>query len=388
MLSSADDLQIVGEADDGVRRGRRRPGAPARRRADGHPHARDGRHHRDGRAVPARPAPQVIVLTTYQADEQVISALRAGAAGFLLKHTPPAEFVRAVRLVASGEAMLSPSVTRTLLSHFADTRARTAAGPLRDASPCSPIASATSPSPSASGAPNAEIAAGLFMSEATVKTHVSRLLTKLDVTNRVHIAIVVHDAEHAWKRERSHGNVCTLITRLFCPSRSATSHSASAGLLLASQIAAVLDIPPVEIDVLCRGRSWTPRPSFAEMRRLPPSAHRGSPQHRLVPLLDDAHLPQQEGERQASSGTTDRHQAEPCLPSTGAGLSPSPGAIQGIGAPGRDRTCDRRIRSVTDRVDSGLLPAALLAVDQPGAARVALIGAGSCHVSCHARPDH
>jgi DNA-binding NarL/FixJ family response regulator len=197
MLSSADDLEIVGEAEDGVR-------AVAAVRE----HLPDvvlmdiRMPEMDGITATAAlcrldPAPQVIVLTTYQADEQVLSALRAGAAGFLLKHTPPADIVRAVRLVASGEAMLSPSVTRTLLSHFADPRAsdrrRAAARRLalltereRD------IALAV-----ASGAPNAEIAAGLFMSEATVKAHVSRLFTKLDVTNRVQIAIVVHDAEHA-----------------------------------------------------------------------------------------------------------------------------------------------------------------------------------------------
>jgi DNA-binding NarL/FixJ family response regulator len=67
--------------------------------------------------------PQVIVLTTFQADEQVMSALRAGASGFLVKDTPPAEIINAVRLVASGEAIISPSVTRTLLSHVGDGQA-------------------------------------------------------------------------------------------------------------------------------------------------------------------------------------------------------------------------------------------------------------------------
>jgi DNA-binding NarL/FixJ family response regulator len=138
--------------------------------------------------------PQVIVLTTFQADEQVLSALRVGASGFLLKDTPPAEIVNAVRLVAAGDAMLSPSVTRTLLSHFGDTEAterrRAAAQRLATLTDRErEVALAVG-----SGASNAEVAASLFMSEATVKAHVSRLFTKLDVTNRVHIAIVVHDA--------------------------------------------------------------------------------------------------------------------------------------------------------------------------------------------------
>jgi DNA-binding NarL/FixJ family response regulator len=141
--------------------------------------------------------PQVIVLTTFQADEQVMSALRAGASGFLVKDTPPAEIINAVRLVASGEAIISPSVTRTLLSHFGDGQAsdrrRAAAQRLATLTERErEVAAAIG-----SGASNAEVATSLFMSEATVKAHVSRLFTKLDVANRVQIAIVVHDADQS-----------------------------------------------------------------------------------------------------------------------------------------------------------------------------------------------
>ena len=139
--------------------------------------------------------PNVIVLTTFQADEHVISALRAGADGFLLKDTAPTEIINAVLLVAAGEAMLSPSVTRTLLAHLGNDemtdRRRLAAQRLTSLTDRErEVASAVG-----SGASNSEIAASLFMSEATVKAHVSRLLTKLEVTNRVHVAILVHDAQ-------------------------------------------------------------------------------------------------------------------------------------------------------------------------------------------------
>jgi len=143
----------------------------------------------------ARPsAPQVIVLTTFHADDYVLRALRAGAGGFLLKDTPPAEILAAIRLVHAGDAMLSPSVTRTLLGTLAEGGSgdrRSAA--LRRLEALTEREREVAVAVGA-GASNAEIAGQLFMSEATVKAHVSRLLTKLGAANRVQVAIVVHDA--------------------------------------------------------------------------------------------------------------------------------------------------------------------------------------------------
>jgi DNA-binding NarL/FixJ family response regulator len=194
ILSSADDLEVVGEADDGAR------AAAAVREHRPDVVLMDIRMpEMDGITATAAlrrldPPPQVIVLTTYQANDQVMSALRAGASGFLVKDTPPADIINAVRLVASGDAIISPSVTRTLLSHFGDAemtdRRRAAAQRLTTLTDRErEVATAIG-----TGASNAEVAAALFMSEATVKAHVSRLFTKLGVTNRVQIAILVHDA--------------------------------------------------------------------------------------------------------------------------------------------------------------------------------------------------
>ncbi len=196
ILSSAVDLTVVGEVDDGsaavaaVRQHRPDVVLMDIRMA-----------HTDGITATAAlrrldPAPQVIVLTTFQADAQVLAALRAGASGFLEKDTPPADIISAVRLVAAGEAIVSPSVTRTLLSHFGNTetseRQRAAAEGLTQLTDRErEVATAL-----AAGASNADIADALYMSEATVKAHVSRLLSKLQVSNRVQIAILVHDADH------------------------------------------------------------------------------------------------------------------------------------------------------------------------------------------------
>jgi DNA-binding NarL/FixJ family response regulator len=197
ILSSAEDLKVVGEADDGARA----VAAVRQHRPD--IVLMDIRMPQmDGITATAalrrlEAPPQVIVLTTYQADEQVMSALRAGASGFLVKDTPPTEIINAVRVVASGEAMLSPSVTRTLLAHFGDAdasdRRRAAAQRLATLTDRErEVAIAIG-----SGASNAEVAAALFMSEATVKAQVSRLFTKLDAANRVQIAITVHDAHQS-----------------------------------------------------------------------------------------------------------------------------------------------------------------------------------------------
>ena len=197
ILSSAEDLEVVGEADDGARAvAAVREHRPDVVLMDIRMAEMDGITATTALRRLDNP-PQVIVLTTFQANEQVMSALRAGASGFLVKDTPPTEIISAVRLVASGDAIISPSVTRTLLSHFGDTQAseRRLAAAQRLATLTDrerEVAAAIG-----AGASNAEVAAALFMSEATVKAHVSRLFTKLDVTNRVQIAIVVHDADQS-----------------------------------------------------------------------------------------------------------------------------------------------------------------------------------------------
>ncbi|WP_262281633.1 response regulator transcription factor [Micromonospora sp. MA102] len=198
ILGGMPDVRVVGEATDGAEV----PAAVAAYAPD--VVLMDIRMPRvDGlaatEALRAAPdPPEVLVLTTFDADEQVLRALRAGASGFLLKDTPPAEIVAAVRRVAAGEATLSPAVTRKLIAHVtapvparsADDRRERALRRLDDLTERErEVAVALG-----RGRSNAEISAELFMSVATVKAYVSRLLTKLDLNNRVQVALLVQDA--------------------------------------------------------------------------------------------------------------------------------------------------------------------------------------------------
>ncbi|MEU5944063.1 response regulator transcription factor [Micromonospora sp. NPDC047465] len=137
---------------------------------------------------------KVVMLTTFDRDEYVHRALRAGAVGFLLKDTPPRELAAAVRTVAAGNAMLAPTVTRRLIDSFAER------GPARRDAARQRLDHLTDRELEivrevGRGLGNADIARRLTMSEATVKTHVSRALAKLQLANRVQLAILVHDAD-------------------------------------------------------------------------------------------------------------------------------------------------------------------------------------------------
>lgn len=192
MLDGSEGIRVVAEASDGAE-------VPAATDA----HAPDVvlmdlRMPRvDGiaatRRLRSRPRPpEVIVLTTFDADENVLGALRAGASGFLLKDAPPGQIADAIRRVAAGDPILSPQITRRLMQQTATAaevrqRARSALDVLTAREHEVALAVAR-------GRSNADIAAELCMSVATVKAHVSRILAKLGLTNRTQLALLAHDA--------------------------------------------------------------------------------------------------------------------------------------------------------------------------------------------------
>jgi len=145
--------------------------------------------HITGQETAARPA-RVLILTTFDLDEYVYAALRAGASGFLLKDTPPADLLAAIRIIAAGDALLAPSVTRKLIREFArqvPAAPRPALDVLTDRE--QDVLALV-----ARGQSNAEIATELFITLATVKTHVSRLLTKLAARDRAQLIVIAYES--------------------------------------------------------------------------------------------------------------------------------------------------------------------------------------------------
>ncbi|MEU7869001.1 response regulator transcription factor [Dactylosporangium sp. NPDC049140] len=191
IIEARDDLEVVGEAGDGAEAVRlAAETAPDVVLMDVRMPGTDGVTATQ-RLTAAGPAPRVIILTTYDLDETLYAALRAGASGFLLKDVRPAELVEAIRVVARGEALLAPTATRRLLDRFVAT----------DTTPPAPVGALAQLTERerevlgrlARGAANAEIAAQLVVTEATVKTHVSAILRKLGVRDRVQAVVLAYD---------------------------------------------------------------------------------------------------------------------------------------------------------------------------------------------------
>jgi len=184
ILGAGADIEVVGEAGDGV------TAIDAARRLRPDVVLMDIRMPRlDGIAATEalRGGPAILVLTTFDTDEHVLRALRAGASGFLLKDTAPNEILESIRRVAAGESTLSPAVLSRLIDHVVrdEPRPRVSLDGLTSRE--REVALAVG-----EGKSNAEIGTELHMSTATVKAYVSRLLTKLDCANRVQVAILVH----------------------------------------------------------------------------------------------------------------------------------------------------------------------------------------------------
>lgn len=191
VLDAQDDIEVIGEASDGesaveavtklvpdvVLMDVRMPGI-------------DG-VGATARITESRSPSRVLVMTTFDLDEHVIGALRAGASGFLLKDTPPVDLVSAIRSVAAGDAVVSPKVTKRLLSRFISGEST----PTRDPNMLDSLTEREREVLGllATGLSNAEIATSLVLSEATVKTHVGRVLTKLGLRDRVQAVVLAYE---------------------------------------------------------------------------------------------------------------------------------------------------------------------------------------------------
>jgi DNA-binding NarL/FixJ family response regulator len=192
LIEAQPDMEVVGEAGDG----RAALEALAVTRADVvlmdvRMPGLDGVEATERLLAQSPDPPKVVVLTTFDLDEYVFAAIRAGASGFLLKDSRPEELLGAIRAVLGGDAVVAPSATRRLLEHVA--------GALPADSGEDPRLAQLTPRERevlleiARGRSNAEIAADLFMAEATVKTHVGRLLAKLDQRDRVQLAVLAYE---------------------------------------------------------------------------------------------------------------------------------------------------------------------------------------------------
>ena len=207
MIETQDDLEVIGEAGDGreaidmahrlqpdvVLMDIRMPGI------DGIEATREIVAAGDSSTVDVDDdrlsGPRVLILTTFELDEYVYEAVRAGASGFLLKRTPPEDLLDGLRLAAAGEALLAPSVTKKLMGEFA----RTTHGPTGDERSVQRIDRLTDREREvlvlmAKGCSNHEIATELFVAESTAKTHVKRVLMKLDLRDRVHAVVFAYES--------------------------------------------------------------------------------------------------------------------------------------------------------------------------------------------------
>ena len=187
ILQAYDDIEVVAEAGDGI------TAVAGAREHDPDVVLMDIRMPRlDGiQATQQLPGQRIIILTTFNLDQYILDALRAGASGFLLKDAPPRDLAHAIRVVAAGDALLSPAVTRRLVDQLA-------AGPAPAKPPPDRMSTLTERELEifklvARGLSNAEIARDLFITEGTVKSHVSRMLAKLGLRDRVQAAILAYE---------------------------------------------------------------------------------------------------------------------------------------------------------------------------------------------------